>query len=91
MQLVTLRKVTVTVTTTQNEPVSSLASDSEQDELMRTAYAVVGLDFADQEDFVGAEHDKLLRLAFTPGLLLDFLFPYQSVWITLTGHLAGCC
>ena len=52
--------------TAQNEPVFSLASDSEQYELMQTAYAVVGRDFADQGEFLGSEYHKLLRLETVP-------------------------
>ena len=48
--------------TAQNGPVSSLASDSGQYELMQTAYAVVGREFADQGEFLGSEYHKLLRL-----------------------------
>ena len=52
--------------TAQNEPASSLASDSEQYELMQTAYAAVGRDFVDKGEFIGSEYHKLLRLEVVP-------------------------
>ena len=52
--------------TAQNEPASSLASDSEQYELMQTAYPAVGRDFVDKGKFIGSEYHKLLRLELVP-------------------------
>ena len=79
--------------TTQNEPVSSLASDSEQYELMQTAYAVVGRDFADQGDFLVSEYDKLLRLETVPHRwpLARLSIPLQKSVDHLDRVLAGCC
>ena len=44
--------------TEQNEPASSLASDSEQYERMQAAYAEVGRDFKDNGAFIGSEYHK---------------------------------
>ena len=50
----------------QNEPASSLASDSEQYELMQAAYTEVGRDFTDKVAFIGSEYHKLRRLELVP-------------------------
>ena len=45
--------------TEPNDPASSLASDSEQYELMQAAYTEVGRDFKDKGAFIGSEYHKL--------------------------------
>ena len=55
LPLVTLKKVTVSSETEQNESTSSLASDSEQYELMQAAYVEAGRDFKDKGAFIGLE------------------------------------
>ena len=65
--------------TAQNEPASTLASDSEQYELMQTAYAAVVRDFVDKGEFIGSEY--LARLSI----------PLQKSVDHLDRVLAGCC
>ena len=50
----------------QTDPPSSLASDTEQYELMQALYVAVGRDFRDQEDLIGSEYSKLQRLELVP-------------------------
>ena len=79
--------------TAQNDPASSLASDSEQYELMQTAYAAVGRDFEDKGEFIGSEYHKLLRLELVPQRwpLARFSIPLQKSVDHLDRVLAGCC
>ena len=50
----------------QNDPPSSLMADAEQYELMQVSYAAVGKDFHDEEDLMGLEYSKLLKLEMVP-------------------------
>eukprot|EP00434_Breviolum_minutum_P044076 symbB.v1.2.039328.t1/scaffold6491.1/size17633/2 len=79
--------------TIQNESGSSLASDSEQYELMQTAYAAVGRDFEDKGEFIGSEYHKLRRLELVPQRwpLARLSIPLQKCVDHLDRVLAACC
>ena len=79
--------------TEQNEPASSLASDSEQYERMQAAYAEVGRDFKDTGAFIGSEYHKLRRLELVPQRwpLARLSIPLQKSVDHLDRVLAGCC
>ena len=79
--------------TEQNEPASSLASDSEQYELMQAAYTEVGRDFIDKGAFSGSEYHKLRRLELVPQRwpLARLSIPLQKSVDHLDRVLAGCC
>ena len=74
--------------TAQNEPASTLASDSEQYELMQTAYAAGGRDFVDKGEFIGSEYHKLRRLELVPQ---RWPLARQKSVDHLDRVLAGCC
>ena len=57
----------------QNDPPSSLASDTEQYERMQASYVAAGRDFHDQEDLLGSEYSKLQRLSDGPWRGILFL------------------
>lgn len=63
--------------TIQNDSSSSLASDSEQYELMQTAYAAVGRDFENKGEFIGQNITSSgdWSWSLNGGPLQDFPFP----------------
>ena len=77
----------------QNDPLSSLAADAEQYELMQVSYVAVGKDFHDQEDLIGAEYSKLQKLELVPERwpLARLSFSVEKCVDHLDRVLAGCC
>ena len=79
--------------TAQNEPASTLASDSEQYELMQTAYAAVGRDFVDK----GEVHWVRILSAPEAGVGSPTMAPCETFHSPqksvdhLDRVLAGCC